>query len=117
MWLLVAQRITIEFFLDFLFFPIWWYTYGMKKAFFYCLNLFLNAFDRLAPLLWLKNIFVPMFGQRDWQGRIVSFFMRFINVILRGVTLFFVFLIIVLLFFVWAAFPFFVSFMLVSSLF
>jgi len=26
--------------------------------------------------VWLKNLFAPMFGQTDWQGRLISFFMR-----------------------------------------
>ena len=39
----------------------------------------------LGVLLWLKNLFVPMFGQRDWQGRLVSVFMRLVQVIARGV--------------------------------
>ncbi len=117
MWLLVVQRVTIDFFADFLFFPVWWYTSGIKKAYFYCFSLFMRANDRLAPLLWLKNIFVPMFGQRDWQGRIVSFFMRLANIIFRGGILFFSFIIVVFIFGVWVVFPFFVSFMFFSSLF
>ena len=35
-------------------------------------------------MTWAKNIFVPMFGRYDWQSRIISVFMRFVNVVGRG---------------------------------
>lgn len=38
----------------------------------------------MAVGVWVKNIFVPMFGQRDWQSRIISFVMRVVNIIGRS---------------------------------
>ena len=39
----------------------------------------------MGVLLWLKNLFVPMFGQHDWQGRLVSFLIRLVQLIARGI--------------------------------
>jgi hypothetical protein len=35
--------------------------------------------------LWLANLFTPMFGQRDWQGRIISFVMRLVQLMGRTI--------------------------------
>jgi len=113
MWLLIFQRMVIEFFLDVFYFPVWWYTKGAKRVFFGCVHMVQDANARMAPGLWLKNIFVPMFGQYDWQGRIVSFLVRLANVIVRGIGLFLWLWVVVLLFFLWVVFPIFVLYMLI----
>ena len=69
----------------------------------------------LAQGLWLRNLFVPMFGQVDWQGRIVSFFMRLINAIIRGIILFLWLIVIFIFFLVWILAPAGVTLMLVRS--
>lgn len=117
MWILVAQRIIVEFVLDILLFPIWWYTGGARHALMFCVRMVKEVNVLLAPGLWLKNITVPMFGQYDIQGRIVSFFMRLANVIVRSIGLFIWVVIMVCVFFLWLLFPVFVSYMLFLSLF
>lgn len=117
MTLLVIQRIILEFLLDIIYLPLWWYTGGVKNALFFCWHLLQAGNLRLAPGLWLRNIFVPMFGQADWRGRLVSFFMRVVNVIGRSIALFFWLLIVVFIFGLWLAFPIFVVYMLSLSLF
>lgn len=112
MWVLIAQRLILDFFLHIFYFPIWWYTEGAKYAALYCIRMFRYANSFMAPLLWLKNIFVPMFGQSDWQGRIVSFFMRLVNVVFRGFGLFVWFLIVLAIFIVWILWPIFVFYLL-----
>ena len=39
--------------------------------------------------LWLKHFFVPMYGQYDFAGRVVSVFMRLAVLLGRGVAFFF----------------------------
>jgi len=51
-----------------------WWVYMLRRG---------NA--ALGVLLWLKNLFVPMFGQHDWQGRLVSFLIRLVQLIARGI--------------------------------
>ncbi|MBI5728363.1 MAG: hypothetical protein HY984_01260 [Candidatus Magasanikbacteria bacterium] len=70
----------------------------------------------LAPGLWLKNIFVPMFGQADWQGRLMSFFMRLMNVIVRGALLMIWLTVVAAIFLVWPIVPLVVVYFLRRSL-
>lgn len=116
MYILVLQRLFLEFLIDFLYFPLWWYTGGIKHAGLFCIHLVQWVNSYLAPGLWLKNIFVPMFGQSDWQGRITSFFMRSVNVVGRSIGLLLWVLIVLALFVVWLALPLFVIYMLFVSL-
>lgn len=83
MYLLIIQQIFAEALIDIGYFPVWWYSRGALGAARSCYNVFLEGNARLAPWLWFKNLLVPMFGQYDWQGRIISFIMRFIQVIFR----------------------------------
>ena len=105
MFIIIFQRLLLELILDVLYFPIWWYTRGALHAMQWCLNIFRSGNATLAPGLWLTNIFTPMFGQYDWQGRIISFFMRFVNVIGRSIALFFWFLLCIVLFLIWLCLP------------
>jgi hypothetical protein len=41
--------------------------------------------DALSPLVWWKYLLVPMYGEYSWQGRIISFFVRLLQGIIRGV--------------------------------
>lgn len=105
MWILILQRLTIEALLDILYFPIWWYTGGVWHALLFCANLLKEGNRNFAPGLWLRNIFVPMFGQYDWQGRIISFFMRLAQIIARSVALLVWMLVCWVLFLIWLALP------------
>lgn len=116
MFILVLQRLALEFLLDFFYFPIWWYTVGAGRAGLFCWRLLQDGNAVLAPGLWLKNIFVPMFGQSDFQGRVISFFMRLANVIGRSLVLFGWLVVVVCLFLLWMIIPVLVSFLFVKSL-
>lgn len=116
MWILVLQRMLLEAVLDIVYFPLWWYTAGAKKTLISCAYLWQDANMQMAPGLWLKNIFVPMFGQYDWQGRLMSFFIRFFNVIFRTIALLIWTAVVAVLFVLWIIFPVFVVFMLSKSL-
>lgn len=106
----------IELVLDIVYFPVWWYTAGARHALLFCVDLVRQGNMQMAPGLWLKNIFVPMFGQYDIQGRIVSFMMRFFNVIFRSIGLLIWTLVCVALFVLWVVFPMGVLYMLTISL-
>ncbi len=87
MTILILQRLFLEAILDIFYFPIWWYTKGALHVLRWCFNLLKLGNENLAPGLWLANLFVPMFGQFDWQGRIVSFLMRLVQIFARTVAL------------------------------
>lgn len=112
MWLLIAQRLVFDWLLDAIYFPIWWYSAGAKRVLFGCWYLFQDENYRLAPLLWLKNLFVPMFNQHDLQGRFMSIFIRFINIIFRMLFLIILMMVLILWFLLWLVFPLFLIAML-----
>ncbi len=68
---------------DVAFFPVWWYTTGLFRTINLCHNALAGYSRSLGVKIWLQNLFVPMFGQNDWQSRIISFFMRLIQIIGR----------------------------------
>ncbi len=105
MFIIVLQRLVIEALLDIFYFPVWWFSFGMKRSTLWCLEVFKTGNEWLAPGLWIANLFVPMFGQYDWQGRIISFFMRLAQIILRLIGLSFWTIFCLILFIVWVAWP------------
>jgi len=69
---------------DFLYFPIWWYSAGLLKTVRGVGHFYHHQEVSLNFLVWLKNIFVPMYGQHDIAGRLISFFIRVVQIIYRG---------------------------------
>ncbi len=110
-------KLVSQFFIDLFYFPIWWYGEGTKRTFLSCLNLIGEANRNLAPGLWFKNLLVPMFGQTDWQGRLMSFFMRLVNGIGRSIGLLIWSLVVWVLFLLWLATPAVFVFEIASNLF
>lgn len=105
MWAIVIEHIFLETLLDVFYFPIWWYSRGLLHATGWCFDLLKSGNRTLAPVLWLRNLFVPMYGQYDWEGRIISFFMRLAQTLARGVALVFWLAWCIVLFIVWLALP------------
>lgn len=87
MYALAFQKVVIEAILDIFYFPVWWYSGGLVKAGRWCLGFLYGGVEMFAPGVWIKNVFVPMYGQYDWEGRIISFFMRVFQVIVRTVAM------------------------------
>jgi len=72
---------------DFLYFPIWWYSAGLVKIVKGVGHFYHHQEMSLNFLVWLKNIFVPMYGQHDIAGRAISFVIRLFQVIYRGLAM------------------------------
>ncbi|MFH0856875.1 MAG: hypothetical protein V1860_03190 [bacterium] len=102
-----AKYIFLDIIGDIFYFPLWWYTRGAKKAFIFCANGIKDVEKYLALSVWMKNIFTPMFGQYDWQGRIISFFMRLFQIIFRSLFLLIWAILYTILFLMWLALPIF----------
>ena len=116
MFIFAIQRIFIETVWGVIWFPLWWYTLGLKHIGRVCASIWREGNAILAPGLWLKYIFVPMFGQYDWQGRLVSFFVRLLNLIFRTLGLFIWSLVVILLLLGWLILPFGIILALARSL-
>lgn len=82
-----------------LYFPVWWYTKGAIAMFQSTIRMISYGAQVLAIGIWLKNWGTPMFGQDDWQGRIISFFMRTVQIFVRTI-LMIIWTIIMVLFYV-----------------
>lgn len=68
---------------DVLYFPVWWYTKGLARLVRFCYERILQTASNLALGIWLRNMFTPMFGQYDWQGRLISFMVRIVMLIYK----------------------------------
>ncbi len=96
--------------LDILYWPVWWYSDGLKKAWQSMKNTISLGNKELGLSIWVKNILKPMFGQYDWQGRIISFFMRLFQIIVRSFLLMFWIVFAFIVFLVWLILPLFLLF-------
>jgi hypothetical protein len=69
---------------DVLRFPLWWYGEGLKQTLLAVFGVVRGYARTLGVFVWMKNLFTPMFGRYDWQSRLISVFMRAVNIFGRG---------------------------------
>lgn len=85
-FLFYLGKISLQVLLDVIYFPLWWYSIGLFRLA-KRLGIFLKErWIFIGAGVWLKNLFVPMYGQTDIGSRIISFFMRFVQIIFRFAT-------------------------------
>lgn len=90
---------------DILYFPLWWYTRGLVYLVTSLLAFLRNRERALALVVWVKNIFTPMYAQRDWQGILISIFMRIVEIIVRSLFMFFWILVVCVTLLFWLLLP------------
>ena len=100
-----TKYILVEVVLDVVYFPIWWYSVGFVKLLRMCAERLANTARNLALGIWVRNMFTPMFGQYDWQGRMISFMMRVVMLVYKLVVFFVWILLLLILIAVWIAGP------------
>jgi len=102
---------------DVLYFPVWWYSRGLKKTAVNLWNSLLRAINNFALPILVKSLFKPMYGDYSKSGRIISFFMRIIHLIALtvGVAIWAVVLLALLL--AWIALPLFIVYNIFFQLF
>ncbi|MDP2631298.1 MAG: hypothetical protein Q8P30_00840 [Candidatus Uhrbacteria bacterium] len=84
---LTIKYLAIDFVGGILRWPVWWYSRGFILVGTWGIGSIKGYAKSIALAVWIKNIFVPMFGYYDWQSRLISFFMRIAQIIGRGVAL------------------------------
>lgn len=67
------------------FFPIWWYSRGLQHAWRRYYTMMRTVNNRAGFGMSVRYLFTPMYGQRDIQGRLISFAFRALELIVRGV--------------------------------
>lgn len=82
-----SGRLALETAKDFLYFPLWWYSAGWWHWLGKVGNFITEWAVVLGVEVWIKNWFVPMYGQRDFASRLISFFIRSIQIIVRSIAL------------------------------
>ena len=81
---LVMRYIITDFFRELLLFPVWWYTKGLRQVSKYLVQSIRSASQIFGLMVWVKNLFVPMYGETGFAGRAISFFIRLVMIIGRG---------------------------------
>ena len=109
-------KIIISFLWDIVYFPLWWYTKGLGNLLIGIGSFLATKERKLALFVWIKNITKPMYGERSFQGIIISFFMRLFQIIFRSIVLFFWMIAGILLICVWLATPLFILFQIYLQL-
>jgi len=70
-----------------LYFPVWWYSVGAFKVLRWCWGRLAGAAAAFGFGIWIRNLFTPMYGQRDIAGRLISFFMRLVTIVFYALIL------------------------------
>jgi hypothetical protein len=109
---LTLSGIFFEILKDVVFFPFWWYSFGLIGTVKKLAAFIIDREKSLALFVWVKNIFTPMYGQRDWQGLLISFFIRLVQIVFRSLVLLFWLVIALVLFWLWIIFPAIVVYMI-----
>lgn len=97
--------LVVELIGEVLYFPIWWYSRGAKKAALFFVSKIVITEKSLGVGVWLANLFKPMFGQNNWQGIIISFVVRLVQIIIRTIALLIWSVLMILAFLIWLALP------------
>jgi hypothetical protein len=86
-------------------FPVWWYTKGLLKVLLGVRAALEYRVRSYAFRIWIRNFFVPMYGQHDITGRLVSVVMRTVVILGRAIALFVEALVYALGIVLWAVAP------------
>lgn len=76
-------KISVQILWDFAYFPLWWYTVGFLRFLKNVASFLSEQWIIIGAGAWIKNLFTPMYGQRDFTGRAISFFIRIVQIIFR----------------------------------
>jgi hypothetical protein len=101
----VANLLFIDLLGSIAYFPVWWYSKGLSRVVGAAIHALRYRKDAYALSVWIRNFFVPMYGQVDWAGRLISVFMRFVVILGRSIALAVEALIYLIGVFAWLATP------------
>lgn len=99
------ENMFYDWLLELAYFPVWWYTLGFYKVLRRAWFFLLKREHELSWFIWFKNLFVPMYGQSDFIGRIISFFVRFFQIFFRGIFMLFYLLLVFAFLLSWVVLP------------
>lgn len=85
--IMTLRAVLVDLFKGVFFFPVWWYGRGLFSTARFCVETIHNQERQLGVDIWLKNLFVPMYGSYDIAGRLISFVVRSAQVFARSLFL------------------------------
>lgn len=100
-----VRFVAVEWVGSLLRFPIWWYGDGFAEVARWIVRSLGYRLKSYSFGVWLQNFFVPMYGQYDITGRLVSVFMRFVVLVGRLIAFAFEAMAYAALALVWLAIP------------
>jgi len=104
-FLIYAPKVLLIIAWEIIYFPIWWYGPGFARTALSIFRFIGQKFISLGLGVWLKNLFVPMYGQHDFAGRFISFLVRLVQIVFRGLGFLFFVVTSLLLLFAWLLLP------------
>ncbi|MFA6994971.1 MAG: hypothetical protein WC249_01000 [Patescibacteria group bacterium] len=116
-FLTYSGKIILQILGEILYFPLWWYSVGFFRLLVSLWKFWRNLEKILGFSVWVKNIFVPMYGQRDFASRLISFVMRSVQIVVRGLGLLFFLLPLLAILILWLVFPIFLVYALFFQFF
>lgn len=93
---LVIRTLAVDSVREVFMLPFWWYTSGMIRTLKWTLSSIKGAPRFFGLNVWIKNIFVPMYGDTSFVGRLVSFGVRLFMIFGRGIASFLLMIVILL---------------------
>ncbi len=70
-------------------FPFWWYSIGLATVFAWAGSSIAETSRVFGLGIWMRNLFVPMYGDTSLVGRAISFFIRLVMIVVRGLAVLF----------------------------
>ncbi len=111
-----SENIILSWVAEIIYFPVWWYSFGLLKIISFVQKSLIQQEKKVGMLVWLRNIFVPMYGQRDLVSRLVSFIVRLFQVFVRGVVMLFFTALALIFIIIWVTLPVVVFFGIYNNL-
>ncbi len=114
--LITLKFIFVDVIGDFLYWPIWWYSFGLRDRLVWFMEQVKTTWKLLAIDLWLKNFFVPMYGDRSILGRAISLVFRLLILVWKLIWFFIWVVVVMCVVFLWIAAPVVVVYMIYKHL-
>jgi len=86
-FLISSLQVVAHFAWSIIYFPLWWYSVGFLRFVSKIISFWKGEERSLGFTVWVRNWFVPMYGQADFAGRLISFFIRTVQIIVRGLVM------------------------------
>lgn len=116
-FVIYGSKVALDIVTDIVYFPVWWYTDGTNIVAKKLLAYLSDKQKSLGLWIWLKNLAKPMYGQYDWQGWLISFFMRLFQIIIRSIAMVFWLILALVIFSCWLVLPLFILYQIFYQLY